>query len=78
MHHFNNFGRGEVLDQSQVNKNQSEGQQDHHIIVGDGHKTTQNHQEFSGREWLATGLTLGVTEVLIMLPRPLYILLLVV
>ena len=35
----------EVLDQSQVNENQSEGQQDHRTIIGNPHKTTQNHRE---------------------------------
>ena len=46
----------EVLDQSQANENQSEGQQDHQ-------QTTENHREFSGHEWSATILTLGVTGV---------------
>ena len=39
-------------------------EQDHRMIIDDGHKTTQNHREFSGRDQSATGLTLGVTGVL--------------
>ena len=46
-------GRREVLDQSQVNKNQSEGQQDHRTIIGNLHKTTQTTKNLvvmSGRQ----------------------------
>ena len=54
-------GHREVLDQSQINENQSEGQQDHRTIVGNLHKTTPNYQEFSGHERSATDLTPSVT-----------------
>ena len=53
-----------VLHQSQVSSFRSEGQQDHRTMVSNLNKTTKDQQEFSSREWSATGLTPSVTGVL--------------